>query len=78
MDKLKEIELRLDEFAKVERFERFGPDKPNLLPALVLELCREVIRLRSRVQALEVIAGVERLPKEKVRAAGHDYAQDRE
>jgi len=60
------------------------------LPGIVLELCQEIKQLRmkklgqdleaikKRIEALEVAAGFEIPPKEKVRPPGHDYAQDRE
>lgn len=87
---LKKIESELTALVDVRSRKRYGPDYPDPLPGIVLELCQEVKQLRlkksnqdleaikRRVEVLEVAAGFEMPPKEKVRPPGHDYAQDRE
>ena len=87
---IKKIESKLTALVDLRSRKHYGPDYPDPLPGIVLELCQEIKQLRMkksnqdleaikrRVEALEVAAGFEMPPKEKVRPVGHDYAQDRE
>lgn len=48
------------------------------MPAEVTKLVQEIEAIKERIRALEISAGFELPPKEKVRTPGHNYTQDQE